>query len=552
MTRCFNCMEHIEKNNSICPVCGYDGIKTNDEHYFLAQGTLLQNKYIIGNVLGHGGFGVTYIGFNTILGKKVAIKEYLPTDVAMRNENSDEVKSFSGTKLEQFKFGLDRFLDEAKILGKYNEHPCIVSILDYFECNNTAYLVMEYLDGITLNEYLKRSGGKLVWDKALEIIMPIIDALREVHKSGMIHRDISPDNIFITNEGQVKLLDFGAARYAMGEKSKSLSVILKPGYAPPEQYSSNGNQGPWTDIYAISATLYRIITGVNMIDAMDRSMNVEYVELCDMENNTPEELNEVLKQGLEFMPQDRWQKIADFQDKLLQLKNRKNKEDNIRNHKDYSKEKLKQKDHVEEVKNDKCKKILGNKKLITLSALFVTILCVVLLLIKYESDVRINTMVDVLYEEGLYIGEGHYSGEVDLYEDSGENEVNISLIDVSELDELVIPSNEEITRQYAIKLIVIAMNWQVDINWTTEFSDVSSWAEPYVALAIDSSITNGIGENQFGAMNKVSEREFRTWIDRAQNSYDSDAWEENREFDSSKAIDEEKCIEILYEKFIDE
>lgn len=155
-------------------------------------------------------------------------------------------------------------------LAKFVNHPGIVSVRDYFKENNTAYLVMLYLEGITLKEYLEKRGGKIDYATALKIMMPVMDALRELHKIDMLHRDISPDNIYITGEGQVKLLDFGAARYAMGEHSRSLSVVLKPGYAPEEQYRSKGKQGPWTDIYAVGATLYKAITGTLPPEALDR------------------------------------------------------------------------------------------------------------------------------------------------------------------------------------------------------------------------------------------------------------------------------------------
>lgn len=273
MKRCMGCMKEVEESNKKCPYCGYENGSKMTEHYYLPEGTELENRYIIGKVLGHGGFGITYIGFDKKLELRVAVKEYLPADISTRAEGESTVKSFSGDKYDAYVYGLGRFIDEARTLAKYNNHPSIVSVSDFFEQNNTAYLVMEYLDGITLSEYLKKSGGSISEKETLSIIRPIIDALKSVHIAGIVHRDISPDNIFITAQGQIKLLDFGAARHAMSEKSKSLSVVLKPGFAPPEQYYSRGKQGPWTDVYAIGATMHRMLTGENPPEAMERMVS---------------------------------------------------------------------------------------------------------------------------------------------------------------------------------------------------------------------------------------------------------------------------------------
>jgi len=282
---CYACFNSISGNEDKCPHCGYINNSAQDEHYYLAEGTRLRDRYITGRVLGHGGFGITYIGLDTSLDVKVAIKEYLPAEIATRTEGVSSVKSYSGDKYDAYIYGLGRFMDEAKTLAKYNQFPSIVSITDFFEQNNTAYIVMEYLDGISLSEYLKRSGGKMSVDETLEIMRPVMDALREVHSHGMIHRDVSPDNIFITKNKQIKLLDFGAARHAMSEKSKSLSVVLKPGYAPPEQYYTKGNQGPWTDVYAVAATMYKCITGITPPEAMERVLKDSISNPCDIDKN---------------------------------------------------------------------------------------------------------------------------------------------------------------------------------------------------------------------------------------------------------------------------
>lgn len=307
--RCYGCMKEKPNNEDTCPYCGYVNNSSTDEHYYLPEGSMLCDRYLIGRVLGHGGFGITYIGFDTNLHITVAIKEYLPTDVATRALGEVSVTIFSGEKQDQFEYGQKRFLDEARTLASYHQHPCIVDTRDFVRANNTSYLVMEFLDGIPLSEYLKRKGGSVPFQEALEIMMPVMDALREVHKSGMIHRDISPDNIYITKTGQVKLLDFGAARFALGEKSKSLSVILKPGYAPPEQYTSRGKQGAWTDVYAVASTLYRMVEGKNLYEAMDRMMD----DSIDFTDNTPTEYRDAFERALKVKVDERLQSVESFQ-----------------------------------------------------------------------------------------------------------------------------------------------------------------------------------------------------------------------------------------------
>jgi serine/threonine protein kinase len=312
-------MKRKAQNQLICDSCGYQNQGDQQEGYYLKEGTMLIDRYLVGKVLGHGGFGITYIALDTRLEIVVAIKEYLPGDIATRMEGSSTVKSYSGEKKDQYDYGLERFLNEAKTLAQYNHHPCIVSSLDFYKDNNTAYLVMEYLDGIPLSEYINRKGGKISWNETLEIMTPVMDALREVHKSNLVHRDISPDNIFIGKDGQVKLLDFGAARFALGEKSKSLSVVLKPGYAPPEQYTSRGKQGPWTDVYAVAATMYRCVSGDKLLEAMDRMRD----QSIDKIEGINQGLQHVLEKALSIYNEDRYQTISEFQTCVLQGKDNK-------------------------------------------------------------------------------------------------------------------------------------------------------------------------------------------------------------------------------------
>ncbi|MFR5967054.1 MAG: serine/threonine protein kinase [Oscillospiraceae bacterium] len=263
---CFGCFQEKELGG-YCPHCGFG---ENEEQPYLALplGTLLNGRYMLGKVLGVGGFGITYLGYDLTLDIKVAIKEYMPSSIATRNSDRYNV-TLTGRTEDDYRQGMENFLEEAKILAKLQNTPNIVSVQNYFKENNTAYFVMEYIDGMSLKDYLADQGGKIPYVQALAILEPIMEALVQVHALNLLHRDISPDNIYITSRGESRLLDFGAARFALGD-GKSVSVILKHGYAPEEQYSSHGNQGPWTDVYAMGATFYRCITGMLPPDSVER------------------------------------------------------------------------------------------------------------------------------------------------------------------------------------------------------------------------------------------------------------------------------------------
>jgi serine/threonine protein kinase len=269
---CMGCMKD-KKGLTVCLDCGWDDTAQDGSAIYLPLRTILDHRYLIGKVLGQGGFGITYLAWDTHLKTQIAIKEYFPKDLATRAANKHAVTPYIGKGAEEYEYGLNKFLEEAKMLARFQDHPGIVSVYEVFNANETAYMVMQYLEGMTLTAYLTQQGGKVPFETAVSIMMPVMDALREVHRIGLLHRDISPDNIYITSNNQVKVLDFGAARYAMGEHSKSLSIILKQGYAPEEQYRSKGKQGPWTDIYAVAATMYRAITGETPPDALDRMEN---------------------------------------------------------------------------------------------------------------------------------------------------------------------------------------------------------------------------------------------------------------------------------------
>jgi len=247
------------------------------EHvHALAAGTRL-NQYEVMNILGAGGFGITYMARDTSLDTMVAIKEYMPGDLAVRQGDS-QVTAKSSLSKGDFDWGLDRFLTEARTLARFR-HPNIVRVNQIFQANNTAYLVMEYAKGQSLDEVLQKSGP-LSEAQTKEILSPILDGLKRVHEQGFLHRDIKPGNIIIRDEGGAVLIDFGAARQAIETKSKAITSIVTEGYAPLEQYDGMGNQGPWTDIYALGAVAYKCLTGNKPPSATSRVRNDPMVPLA--------------------------------------------------------------------------------------------------------------------------------------------------------------------------------------------------------------------------------------------------------------------------------
>lgn len=305
---CYGCFTEKEPGQR-CPRCGFD---EQEEQPYLALplGTILNGRYLVGKVLGIGGFGITYLGYDLTLEIKVAIKEYMPSALATRHADRYSV-ALTGRVEEDYKYGMERFLEEAKILAKLQSTPNIVSVQNYFKENGTAYFVMEYIDGMSLKAYLEKNGGKIPYSQALAFLQPIMEALVQVHGMHLLHRDISPDNIYITAKGESRLLDFGAARFASGD-GKSVSVILKHGYAPEEQYSSHGNQGPWTDVYAMGATLYRCITGQLPPDSIERIHGDRIKFPSELGISIPGSAENAILKALAVRTQDRFPDMEAF------------------------------------------------------------------------------------------------------------------------------------------------------------------------------------------------------------------------------------------------
>jgi len=313
---CYGCFEEIG-SALVCSNCGYSADSVIDSNLALTPGTVLQGKYLLGKVLGQGGFGITYLAWDLMLNIKLAIKEYMPEQLATRSSGTSHVSVYRSALSGEFEYGLNKFIEEARTLARFNEHPNIISVRDYFEANGTAYLVMNYLEGITLQSYLKSVGGVISPEQANTIFMPVLDALREVHALSVLHRDISPDNLFVTKTGRVILIDFGAARQAMGEKNRSMSVIMKAGFSPEEQYRSNGLQGPWTDIYALAATIYFAVTGKKVPESLDRLVDDTLPAPSELGVETVDPWEKALLKALSVRAADRYQSIDDFQKALI-------------------------------------------------------------------------------------------------------------------------------------------------------------------------------------------------------------------------------------------
>lgn len=311
MRYCYNCFQSMPDGAAVCPSCGYNASAQTDKYPMaLPPGTVLNGRYILGRVLGQGGFGITYVAQDHKTGSLVAVKEYFPDTMAART-GGPSVSAYTGQREENFLYGKECFLNEAKTLAEFIGNPNIVRVHSYFEENNTAYFVMDYVQGTSLQDYLKQRG-RLSWEETKHILEPVIGALASVHSRGVIHRDVTPDNIYITNDGTVKLLDFGAARYSLGDKSRSLDVVLKHGYAPREQYSRHGRQGPYTDVYALGATFYYCLTGRLPPDSIDRQDEDEFILPSSLGVKIPPEAEDALCKALAVSAQDRFQSMSEF------------------------------------------------------------------------------------------------------------------------------------------------------------------------------------------------------------------------------------------------
>lgn len=321
--RCLNCFNLFDivysdkEESEVCPYCGYCEGTPPKELYHLYPGVgLYNNRYVIGTCIGFGGFGITYKAWDNVLETVVAVKEYYPTGLVQRVPGKPQVIIYTGESKEEYMQGLERFLDEAKNMAKFVDNPNIVHVDAFFEENNTAYLVMEYLPGMTLKSYLKSKGGRIGCEEVIPIAGAVITALKEIHAGGIIHRDISPDNIMLCNDGRIKLLDFGAARFSDADQERTRSIILKPGFAPPEQYQAKSKQGPWTDIYALCATVYRAITGVLPDESVNRVIEDTVQSPIQIYSDIPERISNTVMKGMSIYPEIRFSNVDELKKAL--------------------------------------------------------------------------------------------------------------------------------------------------------------------------------------------------------------------------------------------
>ena len=311
MHYCPYCFSQVEPE-ARCGSCGADHRGYVPGPHHLPPGTVLAGRYLLGIALGEGGFGITYLAADLRMGVKVAVKEYFPLDKATR-QAQDTITGIGFAGAAAFREGKSRFLEEARTLSRIAGLPHIIHVLNCFESNGTAYIVMEYVQGITLTQWVRQRGGKVPAGELLPMMEGLFHALEQLHRLGLIHRDISPDNMMLEN-GRLRLLDFGAAR-DVGKRTETLTLTLRHGYAPVEQYQPMG-QGPWTDVYALSATIYYCLTGVTPPHALQR--------ICDDPLKKPSELGaslthqqeQALLYGLGVRPRRRFQSVGAMAEKL--------------------------------------------------------------------------------------------------------------------------------------------------------------------------------------------------------------------------------------------
>lgn len=318
--RCYSCMR-LKNRSPLCEHCGYDDRRVNRSHQ-LPRGTVLKDQYIVGKVLGQGGFGITYMGWDKNLDTPVAIKEYYPNGVVRRDATSSHaVVSEGGNSEKIFQENRKRFLREAQVMAKLGGISGIVRVQNLFQENETAYIVMEYLQGQTLKDYVKNVGGKLTAAQTFALLRPVMSVLHKIHLENTVHRDISPDNIMLTYGGKATLLDFGAAREvhdAAVDKNLTVSTmaIFKRGYAPLEQYESHGALGPWTDVYAMCGTIYYCLKGEAPPEVHDRLLKKMTLAWDTVPGLTAGQ-RAVLDKGMALLPEDRIGSMEDLERALF-------------------------------------------------------------------------------------------------------------------------------------------------------------------------------------------------------------------------------------------
>lgn len=318
MKRCRNCFCEYQDKYTICPTCGFEENEQQERLYYLPLGAILNKRYCVGEVLGVGGFGIIYRALDMKYNLVRSIKEYFPSGLCKRTPGAKNVITFTGKRAIEFELGLNRFLLEARNEARFHSDN-IREVYDYFQENQTGYMVMEYLDGKTLSDYVKQQGGRLPWREVVSYGVQVCNALTLLHENEVIHRDISPDNVFRCKGGHIKIIDFGAAKFGKQE-DYARAVILKPGFAPPEQYESVTEQGPWTDIYGLGATLYFLLTGIRPEESVNRVIKDDLVYPKELVEDIPTSISNAVMKAMAVDVSMRFQEAADFGDAIIRKK----------------------------------------------------------------------------------------------------------------------------------------------------------------------------------------------------------------------------------------
>lgn len=317
---CIGCMRPL-KYDGRCSFCGL-----NQEEYYaiprcLQPGAELADRYVIGKVLGEGSFGITYIGWDRFLDIQVAIKEYFPSDMVSRDVIcglDNNVYLYESKKKKDYDEYLKKFWNEAKCLSRFNKVEGIVSVKDFFYENNTAYLVMQHVDGISVKEYVQ-ANGKMPASQVVKAIRPVLLALEQVHNTGIVHRDISPDNLMLKKDGSLVLIDFGAARMRNIDNTKTMTVMFKRGFSPEEQYRYKGKWGPYTDVYSICATIYYMMTGTAPLDSIIRALGDDLPSLISRKDlDISLRQRKAIMKGMAVTAKNRWQSVGELCDALYE------------------------------------------------------------------------------------------------------------------------------------------------------------------------------------------------------------------------------------------
>lgn len=315
---CMGCMNPRDLGaKEPCQLCGFEETAylrqplVKEGVYLLPGSCLMDRQYILGRVLGHGAFGITYLARDENSHSRVAIKEYMPRNLVQRSPDSCRVLAYSDSDQELFNRGLECFLEEARKRSEMGSLPGLVGVKDYFFENGTGYLVMDYLEGTSLEQYLEMLGRRFEWAEAMLFFKPVLDTLHGMHKAGIIHGDVCLENVFVCDDGEIRLLGSGAVHLAYRDNLPGLTVVFKPGYTPLEQYSRKGGYGPYTDIYAAAATLFRMLTGRVVPEASARLEKDSVPSLLE-EQGWPSRACEAMKRALALYPEQRYGSIPEF------------------------------------------------------------------------------------------------------------------------------------------------------------------------------------------------------------------------------------------------